>query len=248
MVIQMIDLNPTLRPNFETLLNSARGSAFPESFYSFYHGYVHSVEELPSPSPFSATAHFTNIASNGAGRVSQISMVPSSAGGLLSAGGTGANTPTTATPSVFSAASHTTTFSHTTSGTGVTATTTTAVQDAKGRTAEEQRRVPNDADRRIDTIWNDFERVVQYLNEEINDTTNAPTVAPTTSGLGQPTTVLHVSLSIRFSQGNHMLTEASICQKDVLPVQIDIPNISSTLPGVRDRNMKAAERGMLDLA
>jgi phosphoinositide-3-kinase, regulatory subunit 4 len=45
-------LDPNQRPSFDTILQSTRGTLFPESFYSFLHNYISSVNELRSPSPF----------------------------------------------------------------------------------------------------------------------------------------------------------------------------------------------------
>ena len=44
----MINLDPSERPTFDTLLHTSRGTVFPESFYSFLHNYVSSVNELSS--------------------------------------------------------------------------------------------------------------------------------------------------------------------------------------------------------
>ena len=52
----MIALDPPARPTFDTLLHTSRGAVFPESFYSFLHNYVSTVNEVDSPSFFSATA------------------------------------------------------------------------------------------------------------------------------------------------------------------------------------------------
>lgn len=49
----MISLDPANRPSFEALLHNARGTIFPECFYSFLHSYVTSINELPTSSPFS---------------------------------------------------------------------------------------------------------------------------------------------------------------------------------------------------
>ncbi|KAF7319485.1 hypothetical protein HMN09_00287300 [Mycena chlorophos] len=54
---QMINLEPAERPTFDTLLHTSRGTVFPESFYSFLHNYVSSVNDLPSSPPFSNTAN-----------------------------------------------------------------------------------------------------------------------------------------------------------------------------------------------
>ena len=48
MIKQMINLNPAERPTFDNLLHSSRGTVFPESFYSFLHNYVSSINELSS--------------------------------------------------------------------------------------------------------------------------------------------------------------------------------------------------------
>jgi phosphoinositide-3-kinase, regulatory subunit 4 len=53
MVRQMISLDPGTRPTFDTLLHTSRGTVFPESFYSFLHNYVSTINELPNPPPFS---------------------------------------------------------------------------------------------------------------------------------------------------------------------------------------------------
>ncbi|KAJ7715595.1 hypothetical protein DFH07DRAFT_862734 [Mycena maculata] len=52
---QMINLEPTARPTFDTLLHTSRGTMFPESFYSFLHNYVSSINDLPSNPPFFTT-------------------------------------------------------------------------------------------------------------------------------------------------------------------------------------------------
>jgi phosphoinositide-3-kinase regulatory subunit 4 len=59
----MITLDPSARPTFDTLLHTSRGSIFPESFYSFLHNYVSSINDLPTPSPFSPTAPLTSASS-----------------------------------------------------------------------------------------------------------------------------------------------------------------------------------------
>lgn len=49
----MIALEPESRPSFEVALESSRNIVFPDSFYSFFHRYISSLNELSSPSPFS---------------------------------------------------------------------------------------------------------------------------------------------------------------------------------------------------
>ncbi|KAF8352075.1 hypothetical protein F5887DRAFT_1068440 [Amanita rubescens] len=46
MIKQMINLNPSDRPTFDNLLHTLRGTVFPESFYSFFHNYVSTINEL----------------------------------------------------------------------------------------------------------------------------------------------------------------------------------------------------------
>lgn len=60
----MINIEPTQRPTFDSLLHSARGTVFPETFYSFLHNYVATVNELVSPSPFASSgqAHLSATA------------------------------------------------------------------------------------------------------------------------------------------------------------------------------------------
>ncbi|KAH9942062.1 hypothetical protein B0H21DRAFT_529305 [Amylocystis lapponica] len=62
LIKQMIAVDPSARPTFDHLLHASRGSVFPESFYSFLHNYVSSVNELQSPSPFATAATATSHA------------------------------------------------------------------------------------------------------------------------------------------------------------------------------------------
>ncbi|KAF9530534.1 hypothetical protein CPB83DRAFT_905184 [Crepidotus variabilis] len=48
LIKQMINVDPAERPTFDTLLHTSRGTVFPESFYSFLHNYVSSLNELSS--------------------------------------------------------------------------------------------------------------------------------------------------------------------------------------------------------
>ena len=52
LIKQMIALDHTARPTFDTVLHTSRGVVFPECFYSFLHNYVHSVCEWSEKSPF----------------------------------------------------------------------------------------------------------------------------------------------------------------------------------------------------
>jgi phosphoinositide-3-kinase regulatory subunit 4 len=55
----MIARDPSARPTFDTLLHTSRGTVFAESFYSFLHNYVSSINDLPSPPPFSPSTSST---------------------------------------------------------------------------------------------------------------------------------------------------------------------------------------------
>jgi phosphoinositide-3-kinase regulatory subunit 4 len=167
MVLQMIDLNPSLRPTFNNLLSSARGTAFPTSFYDFYHTYVHSVEELPSPSPFS-TSHPSSTHGNAT------HTHPSSKLSNISAAD-GSSTPTSAHPPVFSTSSHVTTFSHSSTAAHTTVHTSAAMgaggtqETQGGRNGRNVEPLPRNSDRRIDAIWEEFDAVVPWLNLELRE-------------------------------------------------------------------------------
>ncbi len=60
----MISLDPSARPTFDTLLHTSRGTVFPESFFSFLHNYVTSVNDLPIESPFKASSSSSAIPSS----------------------------------------------------------------------------------------------------------------------------------------------------------------------------------------
>jgi phosphoinositide-3-kinase regulatory subunit 4 len=59
LIKQMITLDHTVRPTFDTVLHTSRGTVFPECFYSFLHNYVHSVCELSEKNPFIASPALT---------------------------------------------------------------------------------------------------------------------------------------------------------------------------------------------
>ena len=86
----MTALAPGDRPTFEGLLHKARGSVFPEVFYSFLHGYVASINELPTPSPFApsppsittpsiSSSSATKATPKGGGTVTPIPVIQESA-------------------------------------------------------------------------------------------------------------------------------------------------------------------------
>ena len=85
----MISIDPTARPTFDSLLHSARGIVFPETFYSFLHNYVATVNEISTSSPFhlSPQSHITSAVA------SPISPQPSLSKGTinLASGGPTAN-------------------------------------------------------------------------------------------------------------------------------------------------------------
>ena len=73
MLKQMISIDPINRPTFDTILHTSRGTIFLESFYSFLHNYVSSVNEStappltanspPGPSPMGAPSMTPTISS-----------------------------------------------------------------------------------------------------------------------------------------------------------------------------------------
>ncbi|KAI0768204.1 hypothetical protein BD413DRAFT_672415 [Trametes elegans] len=54
LIKQMVAIDPSARPTFDTLLHTSRGTVFPECFYSFLHNYVYSVNEVNAPALFSS--------------------------------------------------------------------------------------------------------------------------------------------------------------------------------------------------
>ncbi|KZT54487.1 ARM repeat-containing protein [Calocera cornea HHB12733] len=97
LIKRMMSLNPFLRPSFDEALADARDTVFPESFYTFFHHYIASLNE-PVTSPFYA---------------------PSVSDG-------------TETP---------------------------------GRPDQKDQKLPSDADRRIDRLWEEWESVEPYLGD-----------------------------------------------------------------------------------
>ncbi|KAJ3852330.1 hypothetical protein EV368DRAFT_41251 [Lentinula lateritia] len=63
MIKQMISLDPLSRPTFDSLMQASRGAVFPESFFSFFHNYVSSNNEISGISPFPPNG--TNIPNPG---------------------------------------------------------------------------------------------------------------------------------------------------------------------------------------
>ena len=64
LIKQMIAIDPATRPTFDTLLHTSRETVSPESFYSFLHKYVPTVNEASSLSLFSATATPSTVPSS----------------------------------------------------------------------------------------------------------------------------------------------------------------------------------------
>jgi len=72
LIKQMIALDHTARPVFDTILHTSRGVVFPECFYSFLHNYVHSVGELSEKSPFPTSPPPTTAGTPTATPIAQI--------------------------------------------------------------------------------------------------------------------------------------------------------------------------------
>jgi phosphoinositide-3-kinase, regulatory subunit 4 len=77
----MIALDSAARPTFDTLLHTSRGSVFPESFYSFLHNYVSSINDLPHSTPFAAASPPTAASTS-----TQTSVAPSTSGSTIRPG------------------------------------------------------------------------------------------------------------------------------------------------------------------
>lgn len=77
MIKQMIQVDPAARPTFDTLLHISRATVFPESFFSFLHNYVASVNELPSNSPFTAALPHSTLHTSGTGPGTSVRANPS---------------------------------------------------------------------------------------------------------------------------------------------------------------------------
>ncbi|KAF8153240.1 hypothetical protein B0H34DRAFT_820167 [Crassisporium funariophilum] len=101
LIKQMISLDPSDRPTFDTLLHTSRGTVFPESFYSFLHNYVSSINELSSETmavnspPTTAIPGHTHIPSS----VSGNSLRPTYSGGATPSVGVGPEAQNEALPS-----------------------------------------------------------------------------------------------------------------------------------------------------
>jgi len=78
----MISLDPSERPSFDTLLHTSRGTVFPESFYSFLHNYVSSINELSSDVLAVNAPPSSALPSHIAPSVSGSTLRPSPSGGL----------------------------------------------------------------------------------------------------------------------------------------------------------------------
>ncbi|KAI5119857.1 hypothetical protein M0805_000691 [Coniferiporia weirii] len=55
LIKQMIGIDPSSRPTFDSLLHTSRGSLFPECFYTTFHDFISSVNDITASTPFSNT-------------------------------------------------------------------------------------------------------------------------------------------------------------------------------------------------
>ncbi|TFL03877.1 hypothetical protein BDV98DRAFT_525538, partial [Pterulicium gracile] len=76
-VEQMIHLDPAARPTFDSTLHTLRGTVLPECFYSYFHNYISSLNEL---SPAVYQSPLSNSTSNQAQPTSIASPISPSAG------------------------------------------------------------------------------------------------------------------------------------------------------------------------
>lgn len=84
LIKQMIAIDPSSRPTFDSLLHNARGNVFPETFYSFLHNYVASVNELSSPAVFVLGTHSSQPAATPTTAVASANQTPHGMAGDLS--------------------------------------------------------------------------------------------------------------------------------------------------------------------
>lgn len=73
----MIHLDPAARPTFDSTLHTLRGTVLPECFYSYFHNYISSLNEL---SPAVYQSPLSNSTSNQAQPTSIASPISPSAG------------------------------------------------------------------------------------------------------------------------------------------------------------------------
>jgi phosphoinositide-3-kinase regulatory subunit 4 len=153
---------------------------FPESFYSFLHNYVASVNEMPSNPPY------TNPAT-----------IPSS---------------TTAT---------------------VKSSSSTPTVNTTAASAESHPDIlPSDSDHRLERIWADYESIEPYIFQEASEEAPEMDVKIEYNTLAPLAKPLQACAFYSASQQDQL----TIDFKDILPVELHIPNRDSklhTLPGGR---------------
>ncbi|TFK53148.1 ARM repeat-containing protein [Heliocybe sulcata] len=166
LIKQMISLEPSARPSFDTLLHTSRGTVFPECFYSFLHNYVSSINELPTPSPFVPSISGTSVSSTPVGPLSP-SPSANPTGSKLNPAAAGLPTS----------------------------------ESVPGA-------LPNDSDRRLERIWEDYESVAPYLT--LDNVDREPS---------------EVDMKMDFNG----LLESYKPLQDIFPVELNIPNRESRL-------------------
>ena len=57
----MVAVDPAERPTFDSLLHTSRGSLFPECFYSTFHDFISSVNDISASMPFFGTSNTLGI-------------------------------------------------------------------------------------------------------------------------------------------------------------------------------------------
>ncbi|KAF8639172.1 hypothetical protein AX17_001659 [Amanita inopinata Kibby_2008] len=97
MIKQMINIDPSARPTFDNLLHTSRDTVFPESFYSFLHNYVSSVNDLSSNFASNIPAMAASSSFQSTATPSTITARPGSLAGVST--GTGSDNGTETLPS-----------------------------------------------------------------------------------------------------------------------------------------------------
>ncbi|KDQ50203.1 hypothetical protein JAAARDRAFT_165024 [Jaapia argillacea MUCL 33604] len=204
LIKQMISLDPLTRPSFDTLLQTSRGTVFPECFYSFLHNYVSTLNE-PVHSPSTAGTHTAPTPTHPHLGHPHSGIAPSLPHVTL-----------TPSPSTLSSAPSTAAGKFSTNP---------GVELGAGGAGSGA--LPNDSDRKIERIWEDYEGVIEML------------VSPPHEG-----TLEENAGTVRVDEGYVGVGLGSYkAFQDVLPVELHIPNRESKLlTGVGQRRA-ASEDG-----
>ncbi|KAL5523732.1 hypothetical protein ACEPAG_7905 [Sanghuangporus baumii] len=57
LIKKMVAIHPTMRPTFDSLLHTSRGTLFPECFYTTFHDFISSINDISASMPFFNTSN-----------------------------------------------------------------------------------------------------------------------------------------------------------------------------------------------